>query len=165
MANISSDKYLLERYLPKPMEQYFRRKLPDLDRAELLIRIVEFLKGLTLMGSDRGDVLFADGIDTIWHYWILQTEQYAQLCSALSHGQFRHHSSVDYPLLDRENLDARGELNRRVAFFVSYVRAFGAMEARRLRYWPALELLMATLQWDLRKTNTYLLAKAEQRVA
>src|SRR5215469_10500296 len=120
MPDVSSDKYLLERYLPKPMEQYFQRKLPDLDRAELRIRIVELLKGLTLMGLDRGDVLFADCIDTIWHYWILQTEQYAQLCNTLSHGQFRHHSSIDYPLLDRENLDARAELNRRVAFFVSY---------------------------------------------
>ena len=162
MADISSDEYILERYLPTPMEQYFQRKLPDLDQAELLIRIVEFLKGLTVTGSERGDILFADSIDTMYHYWILQTEQYAQLCSALSHGRFRHHSSVDYPLLERENLDARRELNRRVAFFVAYVRTFGAMEARRLRYWPALELLMATLRWDLRKMNTYLLAKAER---
>jgi hypothetical protein len=164
MADISSDEYILETYLPKPMEQYFLKKLPALDRAELLVQIVELIKGLTLMDANRGGVLFADCIDTIWHYWILQTEQYAQLCSALSHGRFRHHSSVDYPLPESENLDERRELNRRVAFFVSYVRAFGAMEAHRLRYWPSLELLMSTLHWDLPKMNTYLLAKAEPLV-
>jgi hypothetical protein len=116
------------------------------------------------MGSYRGGILFANCIDTIWHYWILQTEQYAQLCSDLSHGRFRHHSSVDYPLLGKEKLDERRELDRRVAFFVSYVRAFGVMEARRLRYWPSLELLMSTLHWDLPKMNRYLLAKAERLV-
>jgi hypothetical protein len=159
---IFSDEHLCEKYLPKPMEQYFLKKFPDLDRTELLVGIAELLKGLILMDSSNGTILFSGYIDEIWHHWILQTEQYTELCSKFSDGRFRHHSSADYPLAEGETGDNRVEFNRRVAFFASYVCHFGAMEAGRLRYWPALELLMSVLEWDLSRTNAYLHDKGKR---
>ena len=63
-AGTLTDEYLLGRHLPPAMERYFIKKLPDLDRHELLVRIAECIKGLMLMSS--GSILFSNEIDTIW---------------------------------------------------------------------------------------------------
>jgi hypothetical protein len=149
-----TDEELLERHLPQAMEQYFVKKLPDLDRDELRVRIAECIKGLILMS--RGNILFSDEIDSIWHYWILQTEQYDELCANLPEGHFRHHSSNDYPDAEQKAADTVGENDRVIGFFVSYVRNFGPIEPSRVRYWPPLAALMRALGWGLPQMNAFL---------
>ena len=92
-----TDWELLDRYLSKPMEKYFTRKLPDLEIDEVRRRIAECLKGLIVLHLIGGNIPFSDDIDAIWHYWILQTAEYAELCRKLPGGEFLHHSSADYP--------------------------------------------------------------------
>ena len=160
MENCASDEALLKKYLPEAMERYFTAKLPELDRGELLVRIAECLKGLAL--TSAGNILFSNQIDTIWHYWILQTRQYAELCAQLPGGTFQHHSSADYPDDESSPLQADYEVDRIIAFFASYVQNFGPLEASRLQYWPALENLTNALGWDLARTNAFLLEKAQE---
>jgi hypothetical protein len=160
MAGCCTDEDLLQRYLSPAMAQYFARKLPDLDQDELRVRIAECLKALVLMNP--GPVLFSEDIDTIWHYWIMQTDQYAQLCADLPGGGFRHHSSNDYPGGEPDAADKAGEGDRVVGHFVSYVAVFGAIEPDRLRFWPPLASLMESLGWDLPRMNAFLQERSLQ---
>jgi hypothetical protein len=158
----STDEYLLTKYLSDPMESYFIRKMPEVDREVVLARVAECLKGLSLMNPDSGNILFSDQIDTVWHLWILQTEQYAKLCAKLPGGQIRHHSSADYPCSANEASDADSTVNRIICFFALYVRNFGPIDDSRLQYWPRLGSLMQVLGWDLARTNAYLYEKADE---
>lgn len=158
MHVIVTDDALLKKYVPPPMEAYFSRKLPDIHRGELRIRIVECLKFLTLFHFAPGEVFFSTEIDDIWHYWILQTREYADLCTTLPSGKFLHHSSFDYSV-ERErhaNRDLDRGIDRLVSFFASYVYNFGPMEEHRLQYWPALQMLMTVGEWNLTQVNAYL---------
>ena len=156
----ASDEALLKKYLPEAMERYFAAKLHELSRGELRVRIAECLKALALKST--GNILFSNDIDTIWHYWILQTKEYAELCANLPGGGFQHHSSADYPDNQLSPAQADQEVDRIVAFFASYVQNFGPMEASRLQYWPALEGLRTALGWDLPRTNAFLFEKAQE---
>lgn len=156
----ASDEVLLQRYLPEAVERYFIAKLPELERGESRVRIAECLKALVL--EINGVILFSNEIDSIWHYWILQTKQYAELCAKLPGGTFQHHSSADYP--DHQSPPDQGvqEVDRTIGFFASYVQNFGPIEASRLRYWPALESLREALGWDLARTNAFLSERAQE---
>src|SRR5258708_1342495 len=70
-------------FRPVPMAQYFGRKLPHLAPDELEARIEETLKFLMLASQCTGSIPVTGDIDEIWHYWILQTQQYDALCAAL----------------------------------------------------------------------------------
>jgi hypothetical protein len=158
-----SDEGLLDHYLSPAMERYFARKLPDLDRGVRRQRIAECLKGLVLMQLSPGPILFSQAIDNIWHYWILETAEYAALCAALPGREFIHHSSDDYQ--PEENVapqaPSAGVADRVVAFFAMYVGKFGLFDEGRLQYWPALAVLMEAQGWTLARTNAYLEQRAK----
>jgi len=158
--NYASDEVLLQRYLPETMERYFIAKLPALEHGELRARIAECLKALLLAVS--GGILFSDEIDAIWHYWILQTKQYAELCAKLPAGIFQNHSSADYPDDQSPPVQDVQEVDRVIGFFASYVQHFGPINASRLRFWPALESLIKALGWDLARTNAFLSERAQE---
>lgn len=153
-----TDEDLLARYLPEPMYAYFRAKLPDLEEAELRVQIAECLKFLVLFHFAPGEVLFSDDIDEIWHYWIQQTREYAELCRQLPSGQFLHHSSMDYPpqKVAHGRRDIDHSIDRLVSFFASYIKNFGPVSADRLDYWPALSMLMKAGKWDLEQVQAVL---------
>jgi hypothetical protein len=158
MHVIVTNDQLLKKYVPPPMESYFSRKLPDISRGELRSRIAECLKFLTLFHFAPGEVFFSNAIDDIWHYWILQTREYADLCGMLPSGKFLHHSSFDYPVEREQHAkrDLDRSIDRLVSFFASYVYNFGPIEEHRLQYWPALQMLMTVGEWDLTQVNAYL---------
>jgi hypothetical protein len=155
-----SDEWLLNAYLTQSMQSYFVKKLPELSRPEVRARVAECLKGLAFMTP--GPILFSADIDTIWHYWILQTEQYAELCARLPGRRFLHHSSNDYPVPEDSDRDKRRLLKRLINFFAAYSSHFGPMRKGRLHHWPALERLMQVLDWDLARTNAFLHERARK---
>src|SRR5690349_3091932 len=132
-----TDEELLGRYLSPAMEQYFTRKLPDISPSDLRCRIVEFLKGLALLQLSPGDILFSKEIDAIWHYWILETAEYAALCQKLTGGEFIHHTSKDYsgPTTAPNEEDPTHATRRLIVFFCIYVSQFGPIAEDRLVYW------------------------------
>jgi hypothetical protein len=158
-----SDEDLLDRYLSPAMERYFARKLPELDINERRRRIAECLKGLVLMELGPGPILFSQVIDKIWHYWILETAEYAALCAALPGGEFIHHSSDDFQPEEEVAPHQRSTVvaDRVVAFFALYVGKFGLFDEGRLQYWPALAVLMETQGWTLARMNAYLDQRAK----
>ena len=155
-----TDQQLIARYVTAAMEQYFARKLPTVGATDLRRRIAECLKGLTVMRLSPGDILFSEEIDAVWHYWILETAEYAALCDKLG-GEFIHHSSHDYPATAQTQggLDA---VRRLIVFFAIYVSRFGPLEAERLVYWPALATLLEVSGWSLDFTNRLLLHRARE---
>lgn len=91
-----SNQQLRDVYLSEPMLHYFHKKLPQLTNVELLIRIEETLKFLAIANFCSGAIPVSREIDEIWHYWILQTQEYEALCLSLQRRKFIHHTSNDY---------------------------------------------------------------------
>lgn len=156
MSNINKEK-ILETFLDTPMFLYFTQKIPHKDETELRTKITELLKFLMLCCHDdlKGEVLFSEEIDNVWHYWILQTQQYQDLCKKLPTGKFVHHSSNDY----RENemsVEPGKIAERNLDFFSSYIENFGEISDETLTYWPGALEIMSLYSWDLKTFNNEL---------
>ena len=153
-----SDQEILKTYVTHQMMSYFQTKVPMLSYGALSLRICELLKYLVLVQFSPGRILFGKEIDEIWHYWILQTRQYAQLCEKLPGHTFHHHSSRDY----QDSADAADSvsiasaLQRAISFFVSYYRNFGPMTDDRLVCWPPLQQIAKEAEWDIKDLNAFL---------
>jgi len=145
-------------FLSPQMQFYFERKLAPLPPAEISVRIEEALKFLSLAPHFNGDIPVSKEIDEIWHYWILETVEYATLCGKLyDDGSFLHHSSNDYALFtDPDAKNRKIERNIGVAILASYVMSFGPLGADRVKYWPFAARLMEILAWDLSQLNGWL---------
>ena len=122
-------------YLPPPMLHYFRRKLSDLCEEELLARVEEALKFLTIARFCTSAIPVTKEIDDVWHYWILQTQQYEALCRALPGGEFIHHSSNAYLEYDDPEISANWNVRADVEMLAIYVANFGPLAASRVQYW------------------------------
>jgi hypothetical protein len=159
---VVTDQELLGRHLSPEMAEYFARKFAGLDADELHRRVAECLKGLTLMHLLPGDIPFSEEIDAVWHYWLLETAEYAELCLRITGGEFLHHSSADYPPMRQAQAEQspRDAVRRLLAFFALYVSRFGAMDERRLAYWPALAALMEVYGWNPARANEVFQAHA-----
>jgi hypothetical protein len=158
-----SDHELFETFVTPQMMRYYQVKMPELSRETLFGRICELLKYLILVQFSPGRILFGREIDDVWHCWILQTRQYAQLCEKLPGDSFRHHSSNDY----QETAEAAANtvsisdaLQRALSFFISYYRNFGPMTNDRLACWPVLQQLAQAAEWDLEELNGFLHERA-----
>jgi hypothetical protein len=153
-----SDQELFDTFVTPQMMRYFLAKMPELGEETLRLRLCELLKYLLLVRFSPGRILFGRDIDNLWHYWILQTRQYAQLCEKLPGGSFRHHSSNDY----QETADATDTvsvadaLQRALSFFISYYRNFGPIAEDRLACWPVLAQIAEAAEWDLDALNSFL---------
>ena len=144
-------------FLSPQMKFYFDRKLSTLSSGEVDARIEELLKYLNMAIHDSGGIPFSDEIDEVWHYWILETAEYASLCSKLHGGQFIHHTSTDYVLYDQpEAALAEFDLVRWLGVLSSYVLNYGPFQPDRLRYWPLVDQLMARLACDVDTLNAWL---------
>jgi len=154
---VISDQELLEKFVTPPLMGYFRAKLPTLKLEILKRHLCELLKYLVLVRFAPGRILFAKEIDELWHYWILQTRQYAELCSRLPGGSLRHHSSNDYQeSAQGEQVDRSDALKRIISFFISYHRNFGPMTEERIECWPPLQKVMQQAGWDIDELNAFL---------
>src|SRR5690348_4424920 len=83
-------------FLSPPMLHYLERKFPQLPKAELHARIEETLKFLAIANYCSGAIPVSRDIDDMWHYWILETQEYEALCLSLPGGRFIHHTSNHY---------------------------------------------------------------------
>src|SRR5438874_9982655 len=95
-AVIISDQEVFETFVTPHLMRYFQAKMPQVGNDTLFRYACELLKYLILVQFAPGRILFRKEIDDLWHYWILQTRQYALLCETLPGQSFRHHSSRDY---------------------------------------------------------------------
>jgi hypothetical protein len=146
-------------FLNPQMEHYFQKKLAPLPPEEVELRIDELLKFLNLAVHKDGPTPVSREIDDVWHYWVLQTVEYASLCSKLPGGLFVNHSSNDYE--EFVVLDVKTKAPDPLAmmsFLGAYVKNFGPFEADRVTHWPFATRLMDLLGWSLDELNARLLA-------
>jgi hypothetical protein len=118
------------------MKCYFEKKLPEVPAAEIDARIEEAVKFLNMAVYCEGNIPVSKEIDEIWHYWILETKEYAKLCAALQGRKFIHHSSNVYAECNRvvsEALD--NDLGQGVAMLANYVLNYGPFQPDRVKYW------------------------------
>lgn len=144
-------------FLTPAMKYYFDRKLQHLSSAEVDVRIEELLKYLNMAIHSNGGIPFSTEIDEVWHYFILQTQEYMLLCGKLDGCTFIHHSSNDYEeYTDKQARERLCEVPRGVALLRSYVMNYGPFEADRVKYWPMATHLMERLGWTVNRLNEWL---------
>ncbi len=147
---------LVVRYAPEAMLAYFRRKLPDVADTDRAIRIEEALKFLVMAHECTGSIPVTTDIDDIWHLWILQTAQYAELCRQLPSGEFLDHSSNDYLESFDPGVRERDQLDEDVRMVALYVRNFGPFQPDRVPYWRLAAHLVGRLGWSVDELNEWL---------
>jgi hypothetical protein len=145
-------------YLTPPMLQYFRKKLPEVAEDELLIRIEETLKFMAIARYCTGPIPVVIEIDEIWHYWILQTQEYEQLCQALPGGEFIHHSSNAYLEFSDPNVGTTLNLRADVEMLAAYAANYGPFTERRVKYWHLAAYLIEKRHWSVDELNHWLTA-------
>jgi hypothetical protein len=138
------------------MHAYFRKKLPDLLRAELDARIEETLKFLVISRYCTGPIPVTKDIDDVWHYWILETKEYVTLCGALETGEFIHHTSNQYLEYFQDERQESEDLLLGVRMLATYVENFGSFEQDRTRYWLLADFLCNKRGWSVQDLNEWL---------
>jgi hypothetical protein len=160
---------LREVFVSAPLKHYFEKKLAPLTSEEIDARIEETLKFLNMATYITGNIPVSKEIDELWHYWILETQEYRTLCAKLHGGKFLHHTSNDYQeYADPDVASQELDLEQEVAILSSYVLNYGPFELERIKYWPLTERLMRQRGWDLHALNAWLAtasALAEEAVA
>ncbi len=156
---------LREEFLSPQMHFYFERKLAPLPSEDVVVQIEELLKYLNMAVHCNGDIPVSKDIDEVWHLWILQTQQYEELCARLSGGVFLHHSSNDYALFtDPGAKDRKIDRTIGISILASYVMNYGPFEADRLKYWPLAAKLAESLG-DVGRLNALLQSESQSTAA
>ncbi len=152
-----TNEQLRETFLSPQMRCYFEKKLAPLTGDEVLVRIEETLKFLNIATYFHCSIPVAKEIDTIWHYWILETREYQKLCSMLQGGQFLHHSSNDYLRCQGEGAPLHeNDLEEEVQMLATYVLNYGPLQEDRVKYWTFAAYIMEKSAWDVEQLNQWL---------
>jgi hypothetical protein len=140
-----------------PMIHYFRRKFAALSDDELVLRIEETLRFLFISHECSGAIPVSKDIDEIWHAWILQTQQYMELCERLPTGRYIHHSANDYLSFFEPLVGERDGLEADVKMLALYVVNFGPFDERRAMHWLLARHLLERCKWSVSELNSWLL--------
>lgn len=151
-----SNQQLCDAYLSAPMFHYFRKKLPQLTSVELLIRIEETIKFLAIANFCSGAIPVSREIDEIWHYWILQTQEYEALCLSLQGRKFIHHTSNDYVEYYDKEIGTHDNVLLDIKMLATYVTNYGPFEANRVKYWVLASHLVQGYGWSVQQLNDWL---------
>jgi hypothetical protein len=145
---------LLGPALHEEVVRHFTAK-PDAPSASVVRHQVrECLRYLYLVSRhpDRLGGLFLpveQDIDEIWHYLILQTREYRDLCEQrLPGGHFIHHRSISYDAYqEAPGRDAAAE--EALRWVPLYTAAFGPFDADALPHWTIVRFLHDELGMSL----------------
>ncbi|WP_435058223.1 hypothetical protein [Streptomyces sp. bgisy060] len=128
---------------------------PDAPSATIVRhQIRECLRYLYLVSRhpDRLGGLFLpveQNIDEIWHYLILQTREYLDLCERrLPGGHFIHHRSVSYDAY-QEAPGREAAAEEALRWIPLYTAAFGPFDADALPHWTVVRFLHDELRMSL----------------
>jgi hypothetical protein len=151
---------LCDAHLSEPMLHYFQKKFPQVPPDELLARIQETLKFLSTATYCSGPIPVSREIDEIWHSWILQTQEYHELCLSLQGGKFIHHSSNDYIEYFDKNIGNHDNLLLDIKMLAIYVENFGYFQEDRVQYWLLASRLVKEYGWSIQELNDWLTSKS-----
>lgn len=152
----NTGRQLCDAYLSPAMLHYFRKKILHLTDAELQARIEELLKFLGIATFCSGAIPVSRDIDEVWHYWILQTQEYEALCSSLPGGKFIHHTSNDYVEYFDKDVGRHDNLRLDVKMLATYFANYGPFEESRAKYWLLASHLIERHGWSVEQLNDWL---------
>ena len=147
-----ANKLLTNYYLSSSYLQYLFKRNPEVENHTLLVRIEECLRFLYLSSFTTGNIPVNQKIDDIWHWLILETKAYAELCHKLPGKKFIHHSSDDMYSAETV-IDSAKESKRNLEWLVSYVANFGPFLEPAVQYWTYARALMSHLHLNLFQFN------------
>jgi hypothetical protein len=150
-------------YLSPAMWHYLRKKVPHLSDMELEVRAEETLKFLGIATYCSGAIPVSKEIDEIWHYWILQTQEYKALCRAMHGQEFIHHSSNDYLEYADTNVRSRNSLLSDVRMLATYFSNYGPFYEPRVKYWLLASYLCEKRNWSVHQLNAWLTSSGHSR--
>ncbi|MBB5121750.1 hypothetical protein FHS36_005219 [Streptomyces eurocidicus] len=92
-------------------------------------------------------------IDEIWHYLILQTREYRELCEErLPGGFFVHHRSIGYEDYQKEPGRERA-IEEALRWIPLYCAAFGPFDEGALTHWTIVRFLHRQLDMPLEEIS------------
>lgn len=150
-----TNEQLRQTFLSEQMKHYLEKKLSPLSSEEVEVRIEEALKYLNMASHRSGNIPFTKEIDEVWHFWILETVEYGELCKKLHGGKFLHHSSNVYSDYKKAG-NRKTDVEFVISILSSYVINYGAFDESRVKYWPFATKLMERLNWNVDQLNEWL---------
>ena len=150
------------RSLPDPdifsltMEHF--QKNHQIPEDECLNRFTECLKYLYLVSACRDRVcnkffpLTAE-VDEFWHYLIIQTREYQDLCQKLPGGFFIHHRSISFREYQKESGDRAKVAGEFLGWIPLYVQYFGCFDDRNSPCWIPVSFLVSRVGMGLSELN------------
>lgn len=115
----------------------------------------EFSKFFCLAAESNGSFLpTTEAIDEIWHAYVLETEEYQELCERVTPDQFLHHRSLTYKDY-ASNRSSEELLSEDLSWLASYVANFGGHTSESLEYWPFAKHLSERQNWAIGDLNRF----------
>ena len=152
-----TNRQLRRAFLSSEILNYFMRKLRGTPSGQIMVRIEECLKFLNIATFCRGNIPVTQEIDDIWHYWILETMDYKNLCQKLTGRSFIHHRSNDFQRpRDKRIQSSINPLEWEVAMLSAYVLNYGPFKPDRVKYWWLADHLVTQRGWSVKKLNNWL---------
>lgn len=152
-----TNKELRDAFISPNIQYYLHQKLKPTDPEEVDVRTEELVKYLKMSIHFGGGIPFSESVDDVWHYWIMETEEYFKLCQNLHGKGYIHHSSNDFQEFTDKNIKSqRPDFDSILTFFVAYVLNYGPFDERRIKYWPLAEKLIEAFNWNVDQFNQWL---------
>ncbi|WP_206302910.1 hypothetical protein [Streptomyces sp. WAC 01529] len=145
---------LLGEALHEEVVRHFAEKPGAPEAAHVRHQVRECLRYLYLVSRhpDRLGGLFLpveQDIDEIWHYLILQTREYRELCEErLPGGHFIHHRSLSYDAY-QEDPGRETAAEEALRWIPLYTAAFGPFDEDALPHWTVVRFLHEELGLSL----------------
>ena len=94
-------------------------------------------------------------IDEIWHYCILQTKEYLQLCSRVRKDFVLHHRS-DTSKQNIESKYSARSINAKLDILVSYFHNFGPFDLESAQHWTTAKAILEETNWNASELNKFI---------
>ncbi|WP_069161106.1 hypothetical protein [Nocardia altamirensis] len=126
---------------------HYVRDHNGVDEHTARIQVREATRYLTLVSAHREKLsgLFLpveQAIDEVWHYLILQTREYADLCeNRLPGGYFIHHRSISYADYGQQQPSREVMIEQFLRWIPLYSARFGGFDADGGRWWTMVRFL------------------------
>ncbi|WP_203218317.1 hypothetical protein [Nocardia brasiliensis] len=133
----------------------YTREHNQVDEPTARIQVREAVRYLTLVSAHREQLsgLFLpveQAIDEVWHYLILQTREYLELCeNRLPGGYFIHHRSISYGDYGQRQPSREVMIEQFLRWIPLYCGQFGGFDADGGRWWTMVRFLHEELGYSL----------------
>ncbi|RDI48977.1 hypothetical protein [Nocardia mexicana] len=131
------------------------RQHNSVDEPTARVQVREAVRYLALVSAHPDELggLFLpveQAIDEVWHYLILQTREYTDLCeNRLPGGRFIHHRSISYADYGREQPSRETMIEQSLRWIPLYCARFGGFDADGARWWTMVRFLHDEMGYSL----------------